>query len=171
MCMLRELEFLVGSGYARFGQRACKLPHVPMTAQGTKATASFVQGGGNPAQHHMPVAPALHVARVMGNAAIEILDWIGGSQRPVERAIDAQADQGEGFLQAFTKTGCGPGMGLGKGIRQSFELPPGEHWIAAFPSVFHSAPDTGVQFVWQVLDDISALVLLTALNERGSAKD
>ncbi len=76
----------------------------------------------------------------MSDATIQVLDWIGGSQRAVERALDTQAGQGEGLLEAFAKARCRARMGLGEGIGQPFELSLGQRRVPAFLGVFDVLP-------------------------------
>src|SRR6516165_11337309 len=69
----------------------------------TEALADFLQGGGDPAHEHRPVAPAAHVAREAADAAVEVLDRVRRAQRAVERAGHPEALERERLVEAFAQ--------------------------------------------------------------------
>ena len=113
------------------------------------------------------VAPALDVARVVRDRAVQVLDRVGRSERAVQRAVDAQR-------RAASASRPAP--------RAGSRRRPDDAWLSevasrsscrlassascAVPGVAHGAPDAGVQFLGQVLEHVAALVLLAALDER-----
>jgi hypothetical protein len=105
--MLRDLAFAVRSELRVFFKRCDETLHVSEAAHGAKATACFVQRGADPAQHHLAVAPAFHVARVVRDQAVQVLDGIGRPERSVERAIDTKSRERERLRKAFAQArGC-----------------------------------------------------------------
>jgi hypothetical protein len=87
--MLRDLEFVVRDG--RIRERGHESFHVAIAALGTKAAARLVERRGHPAHHHLAIAPSFPVSGVRGDAAVQVLDRVGGSQGFVEGVLDAEA--------------------------------------------------------------------------------
>ena len=144
---------------------AVELLHVAVAAQLAEPVLGIAERAGDPAQRHLSVPPALDVARVVRDRAVQVLDRVGRAQRAVQRAGDAQALDGQCFLQSLAQARGGAGMlGLQRG-RQALQLLLGQLGAATVPGVAQRAPDAGVQFLGQVLDDVAPFVLLAALDE------
>ena len=99
--MLRGFSPNFGRAVHALRQRGHQLLHVAIAAHGTEAATGFGQGRADPAEHHVAVAPALDVARVMRDQAIQILDRVGGSQRAIQRLVEAECDQRERLIETF----------------------------------------------------------------------
>lgn len=59
--------------------------HVAHAAHAPEAAGGLHERGADPAQHHLAVAPALDVARVVSDRAVEVLDRVGASEGQVKR--------------------------------------------------------------------------------------
>jgi hypothetical protein len=90
-----------------------------MTAQSAEAARALAQRGGDPADEHAAVPPAAHVADEMADLPIEVLDRVRAPQRPVERAGDAEALEGERLVQSSVERRGGTGVG---GLERGGEL-------------------------------------------------
>src|SRR5690349_20564478 len=121
--MLRDLAFDVWCRELHVLFKCCdEMLHIAESTHGTEAAACLVQRGTDPAQHHFAVAPAFHVARVMCDESVEILDWIGRSERFVECTVDAQRREGERLHKALAEARSSARMRLGERVGQSLEL-------------------------------------------------
>ena len=76
MSMLRDLAFDVCSELHVFIERCSEPLHVAEPAHRAEAAACFVQRGGDPAQHHLAATPAFHVARVVRDQPVQVLDRV-----------------------------------------------------------------------------------------------
>jgi hypothetical protein len=75
--------------------------HVAEPAHGTESSRGFIQRVRDPAKHHLAVAPAFDLSRVVGNPAVQVLD-----RRP-ERSVCF--DPGRSAWGPQPRTGGGPG--------------------------------------------------------------
>src|SRR5574337_1710145 len=83
--MLRGLEFdglVVRDTLVQGGD---EILHVAMATQLSEAVLGLAERAGNPSKGHLPIAPALDVARVVRDRAVEVLDRVGRAQRAVQR--------------------------------------------------------------------------------------
>jgi hypothetical protein len=76
---------------------------IAIAPDATEALADLLQGGGDPAHEHRPVAPAAHVVREPADAAVEVLDRVRRAQRAVERAGHPEALERERLVEAFAQ--------------------------------------------------------------------
>ncbi len=67
-------------------ERCAELRHIAHSAHAAEAAACLQQRGADPAKHHLAIAPALHVARVVSDRAVQVLNRVGAEKRQVERA-------------------------------------------------------------------------------------
>ena len=89
--MLRDLAVLdLSSDLHVFFKRRNETLHIAETAHSKEPAIRFVQRGSNPAQDHLVVTPAVHLACVARDQAVHVLDRLGRPRCSVERAIDAQ---------------------------------------------------------------------------------
>ena len=81
--------------------------HLAEAAQLAEARAGVAQCAGDLVQRHGSVLPGPHVARVVRDRAVEVLDRVGRAQRAVQRAADVQLLNGQRFLQALLQADRG----------------------------------------------------------------
>ena len=71
--MLRDLTLSVrGSSNAMAIERGAELRNVTHSAHSPEGAACLEQSGADPAQHHLAVTPALDVAGVMRDCAVQV---------------------------------------------------------------------------------------------------
>ena len=105
--------------------------HFVVTFQATEAFDSFEDAGGDPAYHHLPVAPALDVPLHRTGATDETLCSIGRAQRSTQRRRQTKTDDRQRFIESFTQTFGGAGMIGLELARQALQLPFGDRDIVA----------------------------------------
>ncbi len=59
------------------------------------------QAGGDPAERHLGIAPALDVVADLSNRSQRVLDHVGAGERAPEFMGQAETDDGEDFVQAL----------------------------------------------------------------------
>ena len=119
-------------------------------AQLAHAGGRVAERAGHPAQHHLPVAPALDVAGVAGHRAVQVLDGVGRAQRAVRRPGDAQCLDGQRLLEALAQTGRGTGVpGLQRRC-QTPELLARQIGVRGRPGVLQSPLGAAVHVLGQV---------------------
>ena len=85
--------------------------------------------GGDPAQHHLAVLPALDVGGVVAAGGDHRLDRVRGPAGPGEGRWHAQPADREGLSQAFTQGRGGAGLGAVQLPRQGFQVGLGDQRI------------------------------------------
>src|SRR5258708_6679208 len=132
--MLRDFSLNERIRLRTLQQYAAQALHFMESAHAAKLAGCLMQDRTDPAKQHMPILPALDVARVVGHQAVQVLDRIGAPERPVERAVDAELGDGEGFIEPLAKARGGPRMGSGDGMGEAFKLSLGKKRILGLPS-------------------------------------
>ena len=61
-------------------------------------------------------------------------------------------------------------MGAGEGTSEAFELSLGEDYVFALPSIAQRTRDARMQFLGQMIEDVSAFMLLAALYQSQGAE-
>ena len=106
--MLRDLGLIDFDGRHAILQRCNERRHVAEPAQCAEALAGVADPAG---EHHLPISPSLHIARV-AKLAIEPLRFSMGvrrAQRAARRAGDAQVLKRQRLVQTLPYTGRGTG--------------------------------------------------------------
>jgi hypothetical protein len=141
-----------------------------MALQSTESLHGFEDTGGDPAEHHLPSAPALHVPFDVPRAAEETLRRVGGGQRATQSGGEIEAQDGEGFFQAFPDARRGTGiLGL-QPPRQVLEQPVRHLEVDALIGATHDRLDPGALAIPEMVEDVAHLVHLTALHQRRLAE-
>ena len=166
--MLRNFELNVRIGPNTLLEHTDEPVHIAVAPHAQESACRVLNCRAHPAQEHMAIAPALHVARVMGDQAIEVLDWIGGSQRPIERPVDAKAADGECFIEPFLKARSCARMDSFQRMRQPLELSLCKQCIAGYPGVAKRPADARIQFLRQLLEHVGTRVLRLVKNQHGA---
>src|SRR6266705_4201092 len=112
--MLRDFSLNERIRLDTLQQYAAQALHFTESAHAAKSAGCLMQGRTDPAKQHVTILPALHVSRVVGNQAVQVLDWVGATQSPVECPIDAELDDGERLIESLAKARGGSRMSLGE---------------------------------------------------------
>ena len=102
-----------------------------MTFQATEAVDGFKDAGGDPAYHHLAVAPALDVPLHRTGATDETLCSIARAQWSTQRRRQTKTDDRQRFIESFTQTFGGAGMIGLELARQALPLPFGAPLLQA----------------------------------------
>jgi hypothetical protein len=100
-----DAELLIAS--AKAGQ---ELRHILVAFQSAEGLHRFENGGGGPSQRHLASAPPFDVPLYMPRAADQAFDRIGRRERLPEAIRQAEREDGEGFVEAFTHARGGTGI-------------------------------------------------------------
>jgi len=98
--MLRGLEFGRLVDDHALVQGDDQMPHVAVPAKLSEAVLGVAEGACDPAQRHLSVPPALDVAGVVGDRAIEVLDRVRGAQRAAQRQRERCLARADGAADA-----------------------------------------------------------------------
>src|SRR3954451_21393539 len=107
---MRAAASLVGVGSRWLADRGLELGQVAVALDAPEALLRFGESGGGPAAPHVAVAPALDVVLGVADRREHRLDRVGAGQRPQQRAGDAEARDGERFLEALLERAGGVGV-------------------------------------------------------------
>ena len=125
--MLRDLslvELSVLAGVcAQCGDEAAK---ISIASNLPEAACDLQDSGSDPALEHCAVTPALDVAHVVHDQAVEVLNRVGTSQRVVQRSIDAKTRERENLFQPVLERARGGGMDTLERTGQALELSLGQ---------------------------------------------
>ena len=83
------------------GQSTLEDRQLAMCLMAPKAFRGLQHGGARSAQGHRDITPLLHVAADAPHRAIHVLDHVGASQRAPRFGWQAEAVDGEDFVEAF----------------------------------------------------------------------
>ena len=72
-----------------------------MGLETAEAVGGLQHGGSRPAQGHRGIAPVLHVAADTPDRAVHVLDDVGAGQRTAQFGGQADAIDGENFVEAL----------------------------------------------------------------------
>jgi len=70
-----------------------------------EALGGLQHGGSGPAQRHLGILPAFDVAADLPNGAVHVFDDVRARQRPAQFDRQAEAGDGEDFVDAFQDAG------------------------------------------------------------------
>ena len=138
--------------------------------QSPEAFGRFKHGGAGPAQRHGGVLPPFDVVADLTDGAVHVLDDVGAGQRPAQLGRQAEAVDGEDFVEAL-QDAAGDAGGLafqaaGEVADQLFGLV----GVVQFPSLAQGLAHAGVKGLGKTLGDVAGLVHLTPL-DRGVATE
>jgi len=126
--------------------------------------------GSGPAQCHLGIAPAFDVPADLPNRAVHVFNDVGARQRPAQFDWQAEAGDGEDFVNALQDTGADAGclafQAASEITDQLFRL----LGIIEFPRLTQRLAHAGMQGFGEALGDVAGFVNLAAL-DRGMAAE
>jgi hypothetical protein len=109
--MLRDLERNFRCALHALREGGDQAADVAIAAHGSEAAAGFIRGRADPAKHHLTVAPALDVARVVRDQSVQVFDGIGTFERLKERAPSSNSLEPRGqsgiLIESTNEVKCG----------------------------------------------------------------
>ena len=143
---------------------------LPVSLEPSEALGGFEHAGGDPAQRHLRVPPALHVARDASDRAHHVLGDVGAGERAAQLGRQLQPNDGEDFVDPLQDAGGGAGPVLFEPARQIADQPLGLDRIVEFPSLPQDPAGRGVHLLRQPVHDVPRLVDLASLDRGGLAE-
>src|SRR5207245_486703 len=125
----------------------------------------------DPPPPHITIAPALDVPRDVPHRADQILDAVRRCEEAPQRRGQPQLQHRQRFLQPLPHTGGGIGMTVPlQPRRQRLQLPPRRRRTGRPIRPPQARPDVGLAWLRDEGVEVTRLVELAALNDRGSPK-
>ena len=142
-----------------------------MPLQSTEAFDRFEYACGDPAYHHLPTAPALHVPFHVSSTADQTLGRVGGRQRPPEGVGQIESEHRECFIEAFTDALGRTGMIGLESPCEVGEKATGRAHVGTARGAVQDRLRPGPLALRQVIEEVAQLVRLAALDERDGAEE
>jgi len=112
-----------------------------MAAHATEPLLGIEQRGAHPALGHGPAPPALDVAGVGLDGAVETLDQVGRTQGAVQRPAEPEPSNGERLLESLTQRGRRPRVLAVQRAGQGTEPVLGERGAGLIPGLAQGPVD------------------------------
>ncbi len=135
-----------------------------MTAHATEPLLRIKQRGAHPALGHGPTPPALDVAGVGLDGAVETLDQVGRAQGAVQRPAEPEPGDGERLIESLPQRGRRPRVLALQRVGQGAEPALGECGAGLAPRLAQGLVDARLQGLGQVIENVAPLVLFMPMS-------